>query len=66
MPKNPSMSELTSRIAEITSGPSREMVEAVIKALQAHRHSPAEVQARAVIAAMREVDSGRLDISDGS
>jgi hypothetical protein len=46
------MSELTSRIVEITSGPSTEMVERVIRVLQEHRHSPVEVQARAVIAAV--------------
>jgi hypothetical protein len=61
MPKNPSMSELTSRIAEITSEASGEMVERVIRVLQEHRLSPVEVQARAVIAAMQEVDSWRLD-----
>jgi hypothetical protein len=61
MAKNPSMSELTSRIAAITSGPSAEMVERVVKALQEHRHSPVEVQARAAIAAVQEVHSWRPD-----
>jgi hypothetical protein len=58
VPKSLSMSELTSRIAEITSGPSTEMVERVIGVLQEHRHSPVEVQARAVIAAVQGIDSG--------
>jgi hypothetical protein len=61
MPKNPSLSELTSTIAEITSGPSNEIVQRVIHALQEHQHSPVEVQARAAIAAMQEVDSWRPD-----
>jgi hypothetical protein len=43
MPRNLSMSELTSRIAEITSGPSDAMVERVVRVLQEHRHSPVEV-----------------------
>jgi hypothetical protein len=55
------MSELSNRIAEITSGPSRELVEQVVRVLQEHRDSPVEVQARAVIAAVREVDAWRLD-----
>jgi hypothetical protein len=53
MPKNLSVQELIGRIAEITSGPSRELVEQVVKVLQEHRHSPVEVQARAVIAVVQ-------------
>jgi hypothetical protein len=52
------MSELTSRIAEITSGPSTEMVERVIKVLKEHRHSSVEARPRAVIAAVQGIDSG--------
>jgi hypothetical protein len=59
MPKNLSMSELTSRIAEITSGPSREMMQRVVAVLQEHQDSPVEVQARAVIAAVQEIEAGR-------
>jgi hypothetical protein len=66
MPKNPSLSELTRRIAEITSGPTDELVERVIRTLQDHRHSSVEVQARAVIAAVGEVDSWRPRRPDGS
>jgi hypothetical protein len=55
------MSELTSRIAEITTGPPGEIVERVVRVLQEHRHSPVEVKARAVIAAVQEVDSWRPD-----
>jgi hypothetical protein len=61
MPKNPSLLDVTGRIAEITSGPSDDTVQRVIKALQEHRHSPVEVQARAVIAAVVEADSWRPD-----
>lgn len=57
MPRNPSLSEVTNKIAQITSGPPRELVEAVVKALEEHRDSPIEVQARAAIAAMGEIDS---------
>jgi hypothetical protein len=51
------MSELTSRIAEITFGPPSQLVERVVKALQEHQHSSVEVQARAAIAAVQEVVS---------
>ena len=51
------MSELTGRIAEITFEPSGEVVARVTGVLQEHRRSPVEVQARAVIAAVREADS---------
>jgi hypothetical protein len=57
MPKNPSLSELTSRIAQVTSGPSDEMVGRIIRTLRNHQHSPVEVQARAVIAAVVEAES---------
>jgi hypothetical protein len=49
MPKSPSLSEVTSMIAEITSGASAEVVERVVRVLQEHRNSPIKVQARAVI-----------------
>jgi hypothetical protein len=62
MPKKLSVPELIGRIAEITARPSRELVEqVVVRVLQEHRDSPVEVQARAVIAAVREVDAWRLD-----
>jgi hypothetical protein len=61
MPKNPSLLDVTGKIAEITSGPSRDTVERVIRVLREHRHSPIEVQARAVIAAVVEADSWRPD-----
>jgi hypothetical protein len=42
--------------------PSRELAEqVVVRVLQEHRDAPVEVQARAVIAAVREVDAWRLD-----
>ena len=53
MPRNLSMSELTSRIAEITSGPSDAMVERVVRVLQEHRHSRSRFQ---VLMATRPVD----------
>jgi hypothetical protein len=56
MPKNPSVPELMGRIAEITSGPSRELIERVVRVLQENRNSPVEVQARAVIAAVQGID----------
>jgi hypothetical protein len=59
MQKSPSLSELTARIAEITSGPPDELVDRVVRVLQEHRHSPIDVQARAVIAAVVEADSWR-------
>jgi hypothetical protein len=37
MPKTLSVPELIGRIAEITSGPPTELVEAVVAALQAHQ-----------------------------
>ena len=62
MPKKLSMPELIGRIAEITSRPSRELVEqVVVRVLEEHRDSPVEVQARAVIDAVQEVDAWRLD-----
>jgi hypothetical protein len=62
MPKNLSLPELIGRLAEINSRPSDELVEQfVIKVLEEHRDCPVEVQARAVIDAIQEVDAWRLD-----
>jgi hypothetical protein len=55
------LTELTGRIAEITSGPSAEMVERVVKALQDHQHRPVEVQAHAAIAAVQGAGAWRPD-----
>ena len=47
---------------EITSRLSRELVDqSVVRVWQEHRDSPVEVQARAVVAAVKEVEVWRLD-----
>jgi hypothetical protein len=56
MPNNPSLSESTRKIAEITSGPSAEMGSRGVP--KQHRDSPIEVQARAAIAAVARLILG--------